>query len=46
MTGFDPVIAGEKKMAASRTATMSFGDVIHSRQVNLHPFIIAAYQAA
>jgi len=33
-------------MAFSGTAMMSFGDVIHSWQVNLHPFIIAAYQAA
>jgi len=46
MTGLDPVIAGETKMAVSSTAMMSFGDVIHPRHVNLHLFTIAAYQAA
>ena len=46
MTGLDPVIAGEKKMAVSSTAMMSFGDVIYSGPVNLHLFTIAAYQAA
>ena len=46
MTGLDPVIAEGKKMAVSSTAMMSFGDVIHSRRVNLHLFTIAAYQAA
>jgi hypothetical protein len=46
MTGLDPVIAGETKMAVSSTAMMSIGDVIHSGQVNLLLFTIAAYQAA
>ncbi len=46
MAVLDTAIFFNVAMAGSSPVMMRFGDVIHSRCVNLHPFTIAAYQAA